>query len=190
MKLIVITASLSSSVSELHLVHISAIQCNNLKGCKTLRSRLSGEARSASADAPSNHWLCDAALLLGLSSTKKMFIITVATSSGQHYSDRKIGMLTKVKMLQVTSDVCVGLEPFQRSGLNEVVLVQATNFTQQKQHLCLGVVLRSLFSLRSSTGVVFFLLSAFCACCARFQQVAQKEREASAVSALKNDKNS
>ena len=94
-----------------------------------------------------------------------------------YYSDRKIGMLTKVKMLQVTSDVCVGLEPFQRSGLNEVVLVQATNFTQQKQHLCLGVVLRSLFSLRSSTGVVFFLLSAFCACCARFQQVAQKENK-------------
>lgn len=136
-KLIVIT-SLSTSVSELHLVQKkSAIQRNNLKGCKTFKSRLSGEAGSASADAPSNHWLCDAALLLGLS---------FSTSSGQHY--RKIGMLTNIEMLQVsTVPWCVFWPTLNlTSGLNEVVLVQATNFTQQEQHLCLGVVLS--FSLR------------------------------------------
>mmetsp|Transcript_70292 Transcript_70292/g.86250 ORF Transcript_70292/g.86250 Transcript_70292/m.86250 type:complete len:234 (-) Transcript_70292:1264-1965(-) len=66
-----VTSSLSTSVSKLHLC---------------------GEAGSASANAPSNHWFCDAALLL---------------------------------------------------GLNEVVLIQATDFTQQKQHLGLGVVLVS-----------------------------------------------
>lgn len=91
----IVITSLSTSVSELHLVpKKNAIQRNTLKGCKTLKSCLSGEARSASADAPSNHWLCDAALLLGLS-TKKLFIINVFTSSGQH-SDRKIGMLTNI----------------------------------------------------------------------------------------------